>query len=156
MRTTTLDPMSESEFGQFMALILSTYIAERATADRISHAEAECFARDQHSRLLPNGQRTEGHHFLRIAAMSSREWRGGLWVHTDAASRCAFLYNITVFPEFRRQGFAREALQLLQDWVRPLGCATLALNVFATNAAAMSLYRSSGFRVVSSYMNKAL
>jgi len=156
MRTTTLDPMTESEFGQFMTLILSAYIAERATSDRMSQGEAECFARDQHARLLPNGQLTEGHHFLRISATHSREWLGGLWVQINVAARSAFLYNITVFPQYRRQGFARDALRLLQDRVRSLGCATLALNVFATNAAAMSLYNSLGFSAVSSHMNKAL
>ncbi|HKA41236.1 MAG TPA: GNAT family N-acetyltransferase [Burkholderiales bacterium] len=156
MEAITLEPMTEAEFGEFMILIHSTYVAERATADRISQEEAERFARQQYARLLPKGRLSDGHQFLRIASAASRESLGGLWVHTDIAARCAFLYNITVFAEFRRHGFAREALTLLQDRVRALGCATLALNVFSTNVAAIRLYESSGFAQVSRHMNKAL
>lgn len=131
-----------------MLLIVPDYVAERTIADRISPQEAERSVRAQHLQLLPNGRQTVGHYFLRIARVSSAEWLGGVWTFTDLATRTAFLYNITVFPKFRRQGIARDALVLLQDHVRALGCTTLALNVFATNVGARGLYKSMGFGVV--------
>ncbi len=55
MQAITLEPMTEAEFSEFMTLMHSTYVAERATADRISQEDAERFARQQYARLLPKG-----------------------------------------------------------------------------------------------------
>jgi len=148
--------MTAEEYGEFMARILPVYVAERANADRVSPLEADHFVREQLLQLLPRGRETIGHDFLRIIRVGTSEWLGGVWASTDLVAKTAFLYNITVFPNFRRRGVAREAVSLLQDRVSALGCATLALNVFATNIAAMSLYKTMGFEVVSSHMNKAL
>ena len=156
MSQVRLEPMTVAEFAEFMEVILPPYIAARSVADHISLAEAERFARDQHLRLLPAGQCTPGHNFHSIVAIDTDEAVGGVWFHIDAEKGQAFLYNITVFPEWYRRGYATAALSLVEAAVRSIGCSVLALNVFAENTAAAELYLKAGYNRVSSHMNKRL
>jgi len=148
--------MSQTQFSDFMEVILVPYVAERAAADHVSTEVAEHYARDQHARLLPDGHLTVNHRFLRMVSTNSDQAVGGVWFWVDVKNKQAFLYNITVFPKYRRSGFASDALALVEQMVRAAGCATLGLNVFSSNEGAIALYRKLGFSAVSSYLNKAL
>ena len=156
MSIITLEPMTQPQFADFMEAILPAYVTERAAADHVTPDAAERFARDQHARLLTDGPLTPGHHFLRIVAASGHQTVGGVWFWIDDDNKQAFLYNITVYAQHRRQGFATAALAFVEEQARAAGCATLGLNVFATNEAAMALYRKLGFCAVTSYWNKPL
>ena len=156
MSQVRLEPMTAEQFAEFLEVILPPYIAARVQADHISLDAAERFARDQHAKLLPAGQLTPGHHFHSIMATDAAEPVGGVWFHIDAEKGQAFLYNITVFPEWCRRGYATAALSMVEAAVRSAGCAVLALNVFAENTGAAELYRRAGYNFVSSHMNKRL
>lgn len=156
MSEVRLEPMTAVQYATFMEAILPAYVAARSAADHVSLAEAERFARDQHRQLLPAGQATPGHQFQAIIAPAAEEPVGGVWFHIDAEKGKAFLYNITVFPEWQRRGYATAALALVEEAVRSAGCAMLALNVFTDNTGAAELYRRTGYSFVSSHMNKRL
>ncbi len=148
--------MTQIQFSDFMEVIGPPYVAERAAADHVSPEVAKRYARHQHMRLLPDGHRTTGHRFLRIVSTDSDQSVGGVWFWIDAENKQAFLYNVTVFPQHRRRGFASDALVLVEEMVRSAGCTTLGLNVFSSNDGAIAFYRKVGFNAVSSYWNKAL
>jgi ribosomal protein S18 acetylase RimI-like enzyme len=148
--------MTQTQFSDFMEVILLPYVAERAAADHVPTEVAEHYARDQHTHLLPDGHLTVGHRFLRIVSTNSDQSVGGVWFWIDLKNKQAFLYNITVFPQYRRSGFASDALALVEEMVRATGCATLGLNVFSSNEGAIAFYRKLGFSAVSSYLNKTL
>ena len=148
--------MTQAEFSDFMEVILPPYVAERAAADHVSTEVAEQYARDQHARLLPDAHLTAGHRFLSMVSTNSAQPVGGVWFWIDVENKQAFLYNITVFTQYRHRGFASDALGLVEEMVREAGCVTLGLNVFSSNDAAIALYRKVGFSAVSSYFNKVL
>lgn len=129
-------------------------MAERAAADHVSAEAAAHSAREQIAGLLPDGLLTAEHRFLRMVSSSGDESVGGVWFWVDAEREQAFLYNITVFPQCRRSGFATEALALVEQLARAAGCGTLGLNVFSANEGAIALYRTLGFSAVSSLLNK--
>jgi len=156
MPRVTLEPMTKAQFSEFMEVILPPYVAERAAADHVATDVAEHYARDQHARLLADGHLTAGHRFLSMVSTNNNQSVGGVWFWIDVGNKQAFLYNITVFPQYRRRGFASDALALVEQTVRAAGCATLGLNVFSSNSGALALYRKVGFNAVSSYLNKAL
>ena len=56
---------------------------------------------------------------------------------------------MTVAPEFRRKGIAREFLKRLIDWSRNKKAVAVMLEVRIDNAEAISLYEASGFRKIS-------
>jgi ribosomal protein S18 acetylase RimI-like enzyme len=148
--------MTQAQYAEFIEAIGPPYVAERAAADHVSTEVAERYARQQHTRLLPDGHRTTGHRFLRIVSTDSDESVGGIWFWIDVENKQGFLYNITVSPRHRRCGFASDALVLVAEMARSAGCTTLGLNVFSSNDGAIALYRKLGFSAVSSYWNKAL
>ncbi|MDR3037826.1 MAG: ribosomal protein S18-alanine N-acetyltransferase [Candidatus Adiutrix sp.] len=57
------------------------------------------------------------------------------------------LLNLAVRPEYRRRGLARRLLKAMLDLGRHAGAATVFLEVRPTNAEALALYHSFGFRV---------
>ena len=151
-----LEPMTQAQYSDFMEAIIPPYVAERAAADHVSAEVANRYARHQHARLLPEGHRTTGHRFLRIVSTDSDEPVGGVWFWIDVENKQGVLYNITVFPQHRRRGFASDALVLVEEMVGSAGCTALGLNVFSSNDGAIALYRKLGFSAASSYWNKPL
>ena len=156
MLSVALEPMTDAQFGEFIEVIVPPYVAERVQADHLSPEDAQRFVRDQQDRLLPDGRQTPGHQFLRIVTLDIPQCVGGVWLEIDSENKQGFLYNLTVFPPYRRRRFGSDALALVAELVRRAGCGTLGLNVFSTNDAAVALYRKMGFSTVSSYMNKKL
>ena len=77
---------------------------------------------------------------------------GWLWIgpvpSPDPALGTRWLFNIVVDAPLRGQGFGRALLRAAEDHVHATGRSELALNVFRWNTVAVSLYTSSGYRVV--------
>jgi ribosomal protein S18 acetylase RimI-like enzyme len=151
-----LETIAESEFADFLESLPPWYAEERSAADRIPKAVAERYARQQHAELLPQGYQTPGHRFFRIVEAATGQPVGSLWLRLDAGSGEAYLYSLLVAPDHRRKGYASAALDAVARLARAAGCARLALNVFAHNAAAQALYRKLGFQVVSLRLLKPL
>lgn len=61
---------------------------------------------------------------------------------------------LEVKPEYRRQGYARAALNFIERTLTEMEVQALSLNVFADNEAARSLYASCGYEILSETSNK--
>jgi ribosomal-protein-alanine N-acetyltransferase len=59
------------------------------------------------------------------------------------------ILTMTVAPEFRRKGIAREFLKRLIDWSRNKKAVAVMLEVRIDNAEAIPLYEANGFRKIS-------
>ena len=57
-----------------------------------------------------------------------------------------YITNVAVFPEYRRQGVAAKLLAVFENFARGNHLAFLTLEVRPSNAAAIALYESFGFR----------
>lgn len=55
--------------------------------------------------------------------------------------------DITVKPEFRRQGYGLEMLELIKKHAEEDGIKKLTLRVLSTNPGALALYKKAGFKV---------
>jgi ribosomal protein S18 acetylase RimI-like enzyme len=148
--------MTDDAVTAYLAAIAGPYAAARAAADHVSLDAAERFVRTQHAALLPDGPRTAGHRFFRIVSAASGETVGHVWLHVDAGSPQAFVYDIGIDPAHRRRRYATSALTWVESIARDAGCATLALNVVADNPGAMLLYHILGFQTVSSHLSKVI
>ncbi len=58
-----------------------------------------------------------------------------------------FVDYISVFPDFRRQGYARYAMQWLEQWTRNHDHKTIELNVMKHRRGALQLYKSLGYEI---------
>ena len=73
----------------------------------------------------------------------------GFAVKTRFDARIAYVFDVNVRPGRQREGHASAAFLALEDEVRKLGLAGIALHVFGHNLQAQGLYAKLGFRPTS-------
>jgi ribosomal protein S18 acetylase RimI-like enzyme len=152
---TSLRPMTADEFARFRPELLEGYAAERArNLGTMLEAEREVAER-QTAQLLPDGVGTKNHH-LWIVTEDAGERVGVLWAFVDPERRRAFIYDIAIDEAHRGKGHGRRTLELLEEFVRPLGVTRISLNVFADNDVAIALYQKQGYRTTNLNMTKHL
>ena len=61
----------------------------------------------------------------------------------------AHILNVTVHPDFRKQGIALQLVHYMIDLFRKEGCLTIFLEVRISNEAALRMYEKAGFRIIS-------
>jgi ribosomal protein S18 acetylase RimI-like enzyme len=80
---------------------------------------------------------------------------GVLWYGLRSKQE-AFVWDILIYPTFRKQGFGKEAMLAMEQELREMQMTRINLNVFSHNALATNLYSTIGYRAVSTRMVKAL
>ncbi|MFX1251809.1 MAG: GNAT family N-acetyltransferase [Promethearchaeota archaeon] len=98
-----------------------------------------------------------------LAETDTKEFTGFLWVSIrkggelwDFEDSPAWIYDIKVLPEFRRQGLGRKFLLKAEEWAKKEGLPKIALHVFGHNKPAINLYDSFGYIMKSCYFQKEL
>jgi ribosomal protein S18 acetylase RimI-like enzyme len=152
---TALRPMTESEFARYTGTMWEDYAQERARNSGRPIEEERAEAARQRVQLQKDGMRTEGHRYWTVTDDSGAPV-GVLWVAVDAPKKQAFIYDIRIDEQQRGKGHGKATLDLLEAELRPLGVARIALNVFADNTVAQSLYRRQGYYPVATLMQKDL
>ncbi|WP_459545641.1 GNAT family N-acetyltransferase [Nocardia sp. X0981] len=154
----TLRKMTEAEYEQ------ATRHREAEGARELGRFmpadEAWKRARQGTAHFLPAGRDTEGHHLV-VAENEDGEVVGDAWVGPDpqattGTADSAWLYDIDVHEPFRRRGYGSAILAAVERLVADGGGTRLGLNVVGDNAAAIALYRRSGYRISSIHMDKEL
>ena len=71
-----------------------------------------------------------------------------LWfaIKSQSAARIAYVFDVYVRRERRREGHAYRAFIALEEEARRLGLSGIALHVFGRNTTAQALYSKLGFR----------
>jgi ribosomal protein S18 acetylase RimI-like enzyme len=158
MTQVTVRPMTPSEYESWQDDLAAEYAADQVAAGRWPSEGAVERARAENAELLPQGLATERMLVLR-GVDEGGEPVGRAWValdHPRGAPDVAFLYDIEVVEDRRGLGFGRALLTAVEEAARDAGAAALELNVFGTNARAISLYSSAGYAVVTQQMRKPL
>ncbi len=106
------------------------------------------------SKMLPDGQNTDGHHFYNICESDNGIRVGFLWFAVQG--RKAFIWDIQIDEKQRRRGYGIAALDTFNDLVREMGLEVISLHVFGHNRPARALYQQFGFREISLMMEKAV
>ena len=155
---TTLTTMRPETYVTWRDAEIVAYADDKVAAGSWLREGALERSRAEFERLLPQGLATVGHHLFEIVDETAGLTVGCLWVAAskDPGDLSAFVYDIEVQPEFRRQGHARAAFVLLEPIVRRLGLKRIGLHVFGHNPAAQALYQSLGYGVTGINMVKAL
>jgi ribosomal protein S18 acetylase RimI-like enzyme len=155
---TELVRMREESFDRFFELAVQSHAEDNVASGRWSTQDALLQARNEATRFLPQGFATKDIDLFEIQTPSSSEIVGYLWAGAldRGTKKVAYLYQLYVLPEYRRQGHARRAIQAYEAMAREGGFRSVALNVFGSNTAAQTLYRSLGFAVTSIGMHKDL
>jgi ribosomal protein S18 acetylase RimI-like enzyme len=152
-----LAPMSTAQFEKWKPTSIADYAMEHTISGKWTAADAPRLAREEFERLLPQGMATPSHRFFSIELVPDRQSVGMLWIQIESAPRpVSYVFNIEIDKPFRRRGYARQAMKLLEEEARRLGLESIGLHVFGHNAAARALYEELGYVATNIYMKRRL
>ena len=153
-----LEPMLPERFDEFVGVVVPSHAADNVASGRWLEHESEHLARAELERLLPHKAATPDHHFYEIKTYPEGPGLGFIWLGPvpRGSVRVAFVFQLFVYPEHRRQGHGRAALAEVEKLAETKGLTGIALNVSGSNSAAQALYRSLGYNVTSLSMHKPL
>src|SRR5690242_2816038 len=109
----TLRPMTEEEFTKFRAESMEDYAQERARNSGLPIEIERDIAEKQYAELLKDGLQTPGTYLWKIVAEGG-EPVGNLWVAVYEDRKEAFIFLIEIAAPHRGQGYAGQALDLLE------------------------------------------
>lgn len=152
----TLVAIGEQTFASYLENSVTAYAEDNVNSDRWDESEAFERSKAAHDLLLPEGLATKASHLFNIASVEHDESVGHVWVKIEEniESKSAFIVDLEIYESYRRNGFAKVALELIERFVAELGASRLGLHVFHSNSEAIELYNSVGFHTVSHNMQK--
>jgi ribosomal protein S18 acetylase RimI-like enzyme len=155
---TILEPMPPERFDEFVSVVVPSHAADNVASGRWLEHESEHLARAELERLLPQRAATPDHHFYEIKPHPEGPGLGFVWLGAVpwGSVRAAFVFQLFVYTEHRRQGHGRAALATVEKLAEAMGLTGVALNVSGSNSAAQALYRSLGYGITSLSMHKPL
>ena len=103
--------------------------------------EKECFSSPwKYEDLLYHSKKPDSHFLVAVIDDSTAGYIGVIETAGEA-----YITNIAVLPQFRRQGTAKNLLLSAIEGARERNCEFITLEVRESNFAAISLYESTGF-----------
>lgn len=155
---TTLTPMLRSAYASYRERAAHGYAEDNVTSGRWPAEGALQRSYNSFDELLPQGTDTSDNYVFDIRDEATETTVGILWfaVVTKHGIKSAFVYDIEIWPEYRRRGHARAALFALESLAAGLGLTHIGLHVFRHNVGAQALYQSVGYEVTSVNMLKRI
>jgi len=155
---TVLVPMSSTIYDQYLQAAVQAYADENIESGRWPAEGALQRSRDDFDDSLPQGLATPDNYLFEIKSNDAGVTVGFLWFALVEKNgiRSAFVYDVEIKAEFRRQGHAGAAFDALEPIVSELGLNRIGLHVFKQNQAAQALYKKLGYKVTSINMQKQL
>jgi ribosomal protein S18 acetylase RimI-like enzyme len=150
--------MNEESFSNYLQIAIPSYAKDNIDSGRWEESEALARSRKAHESLLPEGVATINNYLFNVIENESKENLGHIWVKVEdnIHTKSAFIYDIEIFEQYRRKGYAKFALGCIEQVVADLGATSLGLHVFNHNSAAIGLYNSIGYQTVSHNMQKPI
>lgn len=152
-----LRPLAANEYSQWRAQTATHYAADKVRVGRWTPDEALAEAEKELISLLPGGLETPGHSFYAIESEEG-QFVGVAWLGLAqrAHGQFGFIFDLVVWPEYRRQGYAKKAMCELERVALARGLKGLALHVFGHNHLAQRLYSTLGYLPTSITMQKSI
>jgi GNAT superfamily N-acetyltransferase len=148
--------LGEAPFRDYREDLTRDYALDKIRAGAWSPVEAEGRAAQELDELLPDGPATRDHFLYSVRDDSLPAEVGILWfaLRDSGVGRILWIYDIIIHEEFRRRGYARRTLELVEEKAGELGAKRVELNVFGHNDGARTLYEHMGYGVSSITMAK--
>jgi ribosomal protein S18 acetylase RimI-like enzyme len=155
---TFLSPMRAEVFPSYLENAIAGYAEDCVTSHRWPSEGAIERSRADFENSLPQGLATPENYLYEIKASESGPTVGVIWfaVEEKHGLRNAYVYDIEINIQHRRQGHAFQSLVLLEPIVDALGLGRIGLHVFRHNPGAQAMYEKLGYEVTGTNMQKRL
>lgn len=137
--------MSNAEFDIYVENSILDYSKDLIKSDFCSKETAFENSKKQFNELLPQGNQTKNNFICKVVN-SANEDVGIIWFNKYNETM-AFICDFLIFKEFRKKGYGRQTLLLLENEVKPKGFNRILLHVFNFNKIAFSLYTSLEYKI---------
>jgi ribosomal protein S18 acetylase RimI-like enzyme len=158
MPNVTLNIMSDAAYQSWLEWCIADYAAEKVKVGTWLQADSLELSKKEFERLLPSGIATPENYLYSIHDTESGEDVGVLWLadRTWNGQRLGFIYEVLVHEQFRRRGYARAGMLVLEEKAKALGIEKMALHVFGSNQGALALYQEIGYEITDYSMAKSI
>jgi len=137
--------MTDDEFNKFLEGSILSYSTDLVRAGMYSAEAAFINSKEQFNLLLPQGNYTQNQ-YLYIIENNENEDLGHIWYEKNEEN-IAFICNFFILEKFRKKGYGRQALLLVEKDAKSKDFNKIFLHVFKFNDNAISLYKSIGYKV---------
>lgn len=153
-----LVPMTEDELQAYLPVTIANYANDHAKAGNLSADTALDYAQNEFANLLPHGVATPQQHLFTIEDAETGANVGMIWFTEKRTLNppSAYICDFVIKPQFRRQGYGKQALVALEAKIKECGLSVIRLHVFGHNVGAIRLYETLGYNVSDLIMAKML
>jgi ribosomal protein S18 acetylase RimI-like enzyme len=151
--------MTQAQFDEYRLVAVREYAQHFVDSGSLTPEAAAERSEHDYGQLLGAGLATPGEYLY--VAHDGLDPVGLLWLHIPdepdkLAAVDAFVYDVSVHADKRRQGYGRAIMEQGIAICRARGARALGLNVFGHNEGAEALYEELGFQVTSTQMKLTL
>lgn len=140
-----LNPLTEQEFQDYLAFMISDYAREITKNFNLTLQAALEESEMMMSDLWKDGLLTEGQYLYNIIDSKTYKKVGILWYGMIPEINQAYLYHIFIDDLHRRKGYGKKTLEIFQSMLKQSGIESIGLSVFGKNEAAYQLYKKLGY-----------
>lgn len=137
--------MSDDEFDKFAEWDILAYSEDLIKSGLSSEENALENAKKSFNELLPQGKYTKDN-YIYVVINSDNEDVGFIW-YQKYKEDIAFICDFLILEKFRKQGYGKQTLLLLEKEAKEKGLNKILLNVFKYNKPAFSLYKSLEYKI---------
>lgn len=150
--------MRAETFTAYVESSIVGYAEENVASGRWPKESALARSKTEFDSLLPQGLNTPNNHLYEIIDDPNGHTVGFIWfaIQESHGTRVAFVCDVVVKKECRRQGHAKRALVALESIASELNLSAIDLHVFAHNSIAQALYAQSGYAATGINMRKPI
>lgn len=137
--------LSDDEFNKFAQRDILDYSKDLIKSGLSTEENALEDATKSFNELLPEGKDSKDNYIYMIIN-SHNDGVGFIW-YQKYKEDMAFICDFLILEEFRKQGYGKKALLLLEKEAKEKGLNKILLNVFKYNKPAFSLYKSLKYKI---------
>ena len=154
LRIMKITPLTVTELANYRINIITRFASDKTQNEHLDKDVAYVAAEAAWESAYNNNSGTHVMGWLVVGETIV----GTMWymVRIEFGKPCIWLYDLIIDHKYRKQGFGREAMILLEEEAKRREIYTIGLHVFGQNKVAYTLYENLGFQPTSIVMYKNL
>ena len=148
-----LEPLQQEDFDKMIEAEIRGYAEEHVRNGNWPAEGAVARSRKEFATLLPDGVHSKDQYLWSIIDEQDHKI-GMLWVQVK--DQKAFIFDFVIDESFRGKGYGKQALAAMDEKLKAMDVASVALHVFGDNTTAQELYKKMGFQITDIQMKKKL
>ena len=139
--------MNKEEYEAFYKRSFEHHVKELIDEENMTEEEAKKETHEELASMLPNGLDTEDNYLMTIRRKTDDVQLGFIWTlhEYNEDVKQSFLCDFEIYEQYRRNGYAKEALGAMEAMAGKAGCRESVLFVANDNTPACALYEKCGY-----------